>query len=173
MIFVTVGTTYFDELIMEVDRLAGSGELGQEVIAQRGSGAYEPKNIESFAFKPGLGEYYERADLIVSHAAAGTLFTALNVGKRIVAVSNPRLGLYRSGDARRAYSRTKGREFELTNRQMALPMKLEDEGYLVWCPDVAELEGAIKEAAIKPLKAYKKPECGIARHVGKLLDSGG
>ncbi|MCD6461230.1 MAG: hypothetical protein J7L61_00605 [Thermoplasmata archaeon] len=172
MLFVTVGSTYFDRLIREVDRLAGEnrlpGVLGDEVVAQIGSGKYEPKHIRFFRYAPSLQEYFERADLVISHAAAGTLFPLLNMGKRVVAVTNPRLRIYTEGDMIEVESRVRGR-MRIEYRQQELPMKLEEEGYLVWCPRVEELEEAIEKALSADFKRYTPPPCTIREHVERLL----
>jgi len=57
MIFVTVGTTDFDALVREMDRLAPG--LGEPVTFQTGRGGARPLHAaESFAFAPALEPDY-------------------------------------------------------------------------------------------------------------------
>lgn len=88
MILVTVGTQYFDELIDEVDRLAGRGVLAQPILAQVGLSKQKPKNVEYIAFDRNLLETAEKADLIITHAGTGSLCEFITLGKPFIAVVN-------------------------------------------------------------------------------------
>lgn len=97
-IFVTVGTTRFDLLIEQVTRpealkwmkLSGYTDL----IIQYGKGVKPnipedcPIPCHLYDFKDTLEQDMERADLILSHAGAGTIMEALRKKKRIVVVIN-------------------------------------------------------------------------------------
>ena len=100
--FVTVGTTRFDELVAAVvapdvlDFLHDN--LGiSHLLVQHGYGPAPPKTahravrVEAFDFKPALKNEMSRADLIISHAGAGSLIESLRLKKRTVAVVNPSL----------------------------------------------------------------------------------
>ncbi len=91
MIFVTVGTTYFDELIEEVDRLKKTGEITEHVIAQIGRGQYEPEHCEHFRYTDEIGTYFDQADVVIGHGGTGTVFDVLERGRPLVAVANHRL----------------------------------------------------------------------------------
>ncbi len=45
MIYVTVGSTYFDELIECIDLYVGNNKIRERVIAQIGSSKYEPTAV--------------------------------------------------------------------------------------------------------------------------------
>eukprot|EP00930_Biecheleria_cincta_P007257 TRINITY_DN108451_c0_g1_i1.p1 TRINITY_DN108451_c0_g1~~TRINITY_DN108451_c0_g1_i1.p1 ORF type:complete len:178 (+),score=26.67 TRINITY_DN108451_c0_g1_i1:85-618(+) len=105
-IFVTVGTTSFDDLIKEVDSEAFHAEargLGYtSVTIQRGRGQFRPIRGESdessstlqmtsFDFKPTLAEEMNSASLVVSHAGAGSVIESLRAGRRLLVVVNPSL----------------------------------------------------------------------------------
>ncbi|MHB0954806.1 MAG: PssE/Cps14G family polysaccharide biosynthesis glycosyltransferase [Pirellulaceae bacterium] len=91
MIFVTVGTTHFDELIEEVDRLRGGGEISEHVYAQIGSGKYVPQHLEWVRYLDNIQEVMKKADLIVCHSGTGTVFELLNLRKAFITVPNRRL----------------------------------------------------------------------------------
>jgi beta-1,4-N-acetylglucosaminyltransferase len=85
MILVTVGTTPFDELIRAVDE---SLPRETEVSLQIAEGAYQPKNFPWFKFTPAIGELYEKAELVICHAGAGTTYKLLEMRKKMVVVPN-------------------------------------------------------------------------------------
>ena len=92
-IFVTVGTHSqgFDRLIKEVDELLIKEKIKDKVFAQIGNTKYIPKKI---IFKKFLNEKeylknFKKADLIISHAGAGSIINALKLNKKLILV--PRL----------------------------------------------------------------------------------
>jgi beta-1,4-N-acetylglucosaminyltransferase len=99
-IFVTVGTTLFEALIAAAtteEALAWMASHGYtHLVIQYGKGAPPvlpekhklPLLVESYAFKSSLAPDMEQADLILSHAGAGTVTEALRLGKRMVVVIN-------------------------------------------------------------------------------------
>ena len=94
MIFVTVGTHYhgFERLVKKMDEIAA--KIDEEVIMQIGYADYEPKNARWFKFLnyDEITTFYRKANLIVSHAGAGTLLDILNLDKPCIIV--PRLKKY-------------------------------------------------------------------------------
>jgi beta-1,4-N-acetylglucosaminyltransferase len=100
-IFVTVGTTLFEALIQAVstdDALQGMVENGySSLVIQYGKGAKPPilsspsLNVEVYAFKPNLTSDMKAADLIISHAGAGTVMEVLRLKKRAAVVINTML----------------------------------------------------------------------------------
>lgn len=95
MIFVTVGThnQSFDRLIKKMDEIAA--EIDENVIMQIGHTLYEPTNVEWFRFieMDKIVNLYQEANIIVSHAGAGSILDALKYGKSIILV--PRLKKHR------------------------------------------------------------------------------
>lgn len=88
LIFVTVGSTYFDSLIdslLSPSVLAAiSSEDFTRLIVQYGKGALPAGftegvhskgdvEVELFKFKDGLQDMVERADLVISHAGISAL----------------------------------------------------------------------------------------------------
>jgi beta-1,4-N-acetylglucosaminyltransferase len=119
--FVTVGSTRFDELVATAlssalqDALSRKGYT--DIIIQRGNSPDPPRQrtdgvgsvqVEIWQFKPSLQSYYERADLVISHAGetlfpppafhvqnaqtgSGTILEVLRLGKPLIVVPNPTL----------------------------------------------------------------------------------
>lgn len=91
MIFATVGTTLpFDELLEELDRLAGQDFFDEPLLVQTGTSRYEPKNYEHFRFRPSIEAEYERASLLIVHGGTGSTLHALHTNKPFIAFANPR-----------------------------------------------------------------------------------
>lgn len=85
-IFVTVGTTPFDDLIRRVDHLMNRSEL--TVRFQIFDGAYKPRSGSYFRFTNNIQEMYDWADLVITHAGAGSIYTLLEQRKRLIIVPN-------------------------------------------------------------------------------------
>jgi beta-1,4-N-acetylglucosaminyltransferase len=94
VILVTVGTHTdpFLRLIEGMDQVAAG--LDEEVIIQTGIAAYHPKAATAFGFtsQEHMEELCRDARIIVSHAGAGCILTALRRGKPLVVM--PRLRKY-------------------------------------------------------------------------------
>ncbi|EZA47434.1 UDP-N-acetylglucosamine transferase subunit ALG13 homolog [Ooceraea biroi] len=99
-VFVTVGTTKFDNLITTVLSRevleALSAHNYKHLILQIGSSGLEPDcsprcgfhKIETFKLSPSIGEYMQSADLVISHAGAGSVLEALENRKHLIVVIN-------------------------------------------------------------------------------------
>ena len=140
MIFVTAGTTEFDALVREADK------LGIRAVAQIGNGKYEPKNMKWFRFKPSLEQYFKKADLVITHSGAGTLLELASRGKRAVVLINPN---------------------SVNNPDIV--QKLSAEGVILWCKSPKGLGKCISEAKKRKFKKYRRPKCGIAEEIRGFL----
>lgn len=145
--FVTVGSTDFDALITAVDALAPSLNICQGVM-QIGHGHYLPRHLTYFRFAPTLDPYYERAALVIAHGGLGITMEVLQRGIPLVSVSN--LDRY-------------------DNHQDDLLQAMEDEGYLIWCRRLEDLETAIKTARSTTFRPYVQPECQIHEVICSFL----
>lgn len=83
-IFVTVGTTPFESLIKYID----INIKNHEVIAQISDGKYMPQRMKSFNYTKNIEEYYKWADIVITHAGAGSVYKLLEMQKRIIVVPN-------------------------------------------------------------------------------------
>lgn len=85
-VFVTVGTTPFDDLIKYLDDQDWNGV---EIIAQISEKAtFKPKNIEWFEFCDNIDFYYKNYNVIISHAGAGSVYKLLELNKKCIFVPN-------------------------------------------------------------------------------------
>ena len=114
-IFVTVGTTDFDEMIAILDSADFVSFLElcgcKKVVFQIGRGKYEPKYLvdasrskgkarksgkhtfefEYFRYAPSLKDYMKEASLIISHGGAGSIRESLRLKKPLMACVNESL----------------------------------------------------------------------------------
>ncbi len=133
-ILVTVGTTAFDELIKVIDE-SFKHDQSIDIIAQiSSSSSYTPKNIESFEFSNDFQYFVESADLIVTHAGAGSVYSMLEKGKKLIVVPN----LTRADD-----------------HQLELAKYVQDNDFAVSCFDLTEIKNCIKGIENIKFKPYR------------------
>jgi beta-1,4-N-acetylglucosaminyltransferase len=147
MIFVTVGTTQFDKLVKEVDRIAPG--LNEEVVMQIGESKHIPRNCTYFTYDNDLSKYFIKADVVVAHGGAGSTFEVLGMGKKLISIENPNT---------------------LEGHQGDLLGKLSSEGYLIWCKDLNKIEKCIKDIKDMELRRYEMPECTIGNIIKNWLE---
>lgn len=97
-IFVSVGSTHFDELIKIIDSKEFQEKaeaLGyNSICAQIGKCNYKVQNIKNcfdYATPAEINQHFQDADLIISHAGAGTILEVLQIGKPLLVVTNDSL----------------------------------------------------------------------------------
>ena len=81
---MTVGTTPFDELIEVVDR----GPHAETAFLQIADGRYRPAHSPWARFVDDVAERASAADVVVTHAGAGSVFALLQAGRMPVVVPN-------------------------------------------------------------------------------------
>ncbi|KAM6117233.1 UDP-N-acetylglucosamine transferase subunit ALG13-like [Pterocles gutturalis] len=122
-VFVTVGTTSFDDLIATVCSPPALKVLQsrgcQKLVLQVGRGALQPAvlgspavAVEAFRFKDSLAEDLRSADLVISHAGAGSCLETLEKGKPLIVVINDKL---------------------MDNHQLELARQLHRDGHVLCC----------------------------------------
>ncbi|KAL0228103.1 hypothetical protein RCL1_004246 [Eukaryota sp. TZLM3-RCL] len=98
-LFVTVGTTGFDDLIATTDTAAFYDNCLNcginKVLFQIGNGSHIPNNfstvnisVDHYRFKSSIHDDLSSSDLIVSAGGAGTISEALSLNKRLIVVIN-------------------------------------------------------------------------------------
>lgn len=142
MIFVTVGTHNqdFKRLVKKIDEIAL--RIGEEVLVQRGHTKYVPKNTKHFDFasREEMEKLNREADIIVTHAGAGSIIFALRNQKSTIVV--PRLKKF--GE-------------HIDDHQLELTRELEEKGRIIAVYDVEKLEEAIKSAREFKFLRREKP----------------
>lgn len=132
MILVTVGmhTDGFPRLVQEMDRIAA--QVDEEVVMQIGATRNEPRAARWFTFttQEQMEALCEQARVIVSHAGAGSILTALRYRRRLIVV--PR---------RRHYGEV------IDDHQLELAEALSSVGALLVANDICELGAKLEEAA--------------------------
>jgi beta-1,4-N-acetylglucosaminyltransferase len=146
MIFVTVGTTEFDELIRQMDELAP--RLDEPVICQIGRGTFLPRRCEHFRYAPSLERYLQQARVVVGHGGLGTIMAAVRLGKPFVGISN------------------RGRPDQ---HQDQILSSFESRRYAIWCKALDDLADCIQEAGRAKLTPYVEPPCHIPEVIGQFL----
>ncbi|KAL5283021.1 Alg13 family protein [Megaselia abdita] len=156
-IFVTVGTTSFDDLITTINEpeiVEALEILGcKKLVLQIGSGVLlSTKNLdntsiklETFTTKSNISNFIKVSDLVISHAGAGTCLEVLKAGKNLIVVINESL---------------------MNNHQAELAMKLSEIGCAIYCT-TSGLKTALSLEKLNKLKPYESSQ-GIKSLVNTL-----
>ena len=143
MIFVTIGTQK-QQFTRLFDLIEKSNYLkDKQVIAQTGNTNYTSNNdrIKAVSFLDDelLQKYLNECDFVISHGGVGTIFTALNLHKKILVV--PRLKKYKE---------------HKDNHQLEICKELQKENYLLYLSENENLDDKINELLTTDFKEYKK-----------------
>lgn len=91
MIFVTVGSRNypFNRLFKKLDALYDEGVLTDTMFAQTGTSDYRPRNYEykDYISQEEFQKKIQKADIVISHGASGSIMKALKAGKKVIAVA--------------------------------------------------------------------------------------
>lgn len=154
MVFITLGTqgNQFTRCMQMVEQLIEELHPEQEFVAQLGNTKYSSDKIKCLEYVPEeqFKEMIGRADVVITHAGSGALFSAIKQGKKAIAVA--RLKKYKE---------------MLNDHQTELVRKLSEGGYIL-------------DGTYSIIEAWKKLdnfqprtcdfECSIPQEVGKLID---
>ena len=154
MVFITLGTqgNQFSRCLKMVEELIEKLHPEHEFIAQLGNTRYTSESIKclDFVAENDFKEYIAKADIVITHAGSGALFSSIQKGKKIIAVA--RLQRYH----------------EMTNdHQTELVKKLSEDGYI--------LDGTYSIIdAWKKLDTFSPRVCDfsntLVEEIGKQLD---
>lgn len=143
--FVTVGTTQFDLLIetiihdSNVIRTLVDCLNIDRIILQTGNSqipSYDnlPIEIEHYKYKDSIENDIQQADLVISHAGAGTVLQTLEAHKPLLVVVNEKL---------------------MNNHQLEIAHAMEEQGYLFHCT-CSTLAAELEKFANHKFKQYEK-----------------
>lgn len=153
MIFVTLGTQAkdFSRLMEMVEILAYEYDI-KDIVAQVGHTTYKPANVKCFSFTTveQYEEYVSNAEVVITHAGTGAIFSAIKKGKKVIAVAR----LKKYGEM-------------INDHQVEIVRKLSSEGYI--------LDGtySVIEAWRKIDVFIPKPcdfESNLPEEIGKVID---
>lgn len=85
-VFVTVGTTRFDTLVQTCDQLAAISN--NEFVVQHANPSLVLNHARGQVFFDDVAERYADAEVVITHAGAGSTFSLLEMGKTIIVVPN-------------------------------------------------------------------------------------
>ena len=140
MILVTLGTQDkgFERLLKQIDEEIKNGNIREKVVVQAGYTKYESPNMEIFDLIPAdkFDDLVSKARLIITHAGAGSILSAVKKGKVVIAA--PRLKKYG----------------EHTNdHQLQIAKEFADAGYILELRDFQKLGKLLeKSKTFKPKK---------------------
>ena len=142
MIFVIVGSQKFpfERLIREMDRIAGTGILQDDFVAQIGVSSYEPQNMKWYRFmdKENFDHHIEICDLLVTHAGEGSIMTGLLKKRKVVAVPRyEHLGEH------------------VSDHQLEIARALEKQKCIVNVENIADLETVLANLDTYDLQPYE------------------
>lgn len=83
-ILVTVGTTSFESLVKHADNLPSC----YNVLIQAFNSGHICKNAKLIDYIDDIDTAYLNADIVVTHAGAGSVYRLLELGKKIIVVPN-------------------------------------------------------------------------------------
>ncbi|WP_374475082.1 PssE/Cps14G family polysaccharide biosynthesis glycosyltransferase [Zoogloea sp.] len=147
-IFVTVGTTRFDSLID-----ACRNDIffrSHDCVVQTGPGGGKVETADSFEYTNDIERFYVWADVIVTHAGAGSIYRLLELKKKLVIVPN----LDR-----------------LDKHQLDIATFMSEHGYALSISDVNELSSVVSLAYEKEFREFVKEDFFAAAEVLDFVSS--
>ena len=157
MIFLTVGTQFpFDRLVRAVDEAVERGLIEDQIVAQIGKNAWQPRHFQAVATLPktDFDDAYHRADAIISHAGMGSITQALERQKPLLVL--PR---------RKCYGEV------VNDHQVDIAEKFAGLGHLLAAGDVDELPDKLRRLkTFRPRPRRVNPDAVVAR-VREFLQS--
>ena len=147
-VFVTVGTTSFDALIRATTAPEFANALEKlgfdELRLQVGRGKEPSKTDRTtwFRFAPTITDEMRAADVVISHAGAGSILEALELGKRLVVCVNEKL---------------------MDNHQAELATALEARGHVVVARGVDDVADALQRVVATRPAPYERGDAAPFR----------
>jgi len=148
-IFVTVGHTHYDALFKAVDQQLSPKKYN--IINQISEGIYKPNNHQHFKYSNDIQKEISKADLVITHAGAGSVFNLLEISKPTLIVPN--------------FDR-------IDNHQKDLADFVIKNNYACVCNDLTQLEKHVLESMGNSFNQYKKNNfCGYEKILEVINDA--
>lgn len=158
MILVLLGTQHneFKRLLEEVEKNIENGNIKEEVIVQAGFTKYESDKMKVFDMisKEKLEDLVKKSNLIITHGGVGSIQTALQENKKVIAV--PRKSKY--GE-------------HVNDHQCQIVKNFDEEGYLIGIKDVQELSKALEKVKKFTPTKYQSNKSNIISIIEEFIDS--
>lgn len=156
MIFVILGTQkfQFNRLLKQIDRLIEEGIIDEEVFAQIGYSTYKPLNYQTRGFldKSEFNQYIKMANIIITHGGTGSIVTALQNNKKVIAA--PRLAKY--GE-------------HVDDHQIEICTVMKHKEYIEVIDDMNNLSNLIKSVKNNKYKVFKSNNKNIIRLIENFI----
>lgn len=155
MIFLTVGSRFgFDRLVRAVDDMVDRGDINEEITAQIGVGAYEPRHMRYERFIDGnrYDAHIRDADMLIGHAGSGTISLAVTNCKPLLVM--PRRKRYHE---------------HVNDHQVATARKFEELHHVLAADDAADLPRRFAElSTFVPVRRVARTD-DLAGRIGRFL----
>lgn len=158
MTLVLLGTqnNSFHRLLEEVQKNIDNGNIKDEVVVQKGYTKFESSDMQIYDQVPveKMKELVKQADLVITHGGVGSIITAIEQGKKVIAV--PRLKKYKE---------------HVNDHQLDIIKSFNDAGYIIGIQDVSELPKALEEAKKFIPQKYVQNTGKILQLVSDFIDN--
>lgn len=154
MIFITIGTQQqnFARLFAYVNQM----ETKEEIVIQKGKSSYpfrEGIRVYDYLSYEEMEHYFKKARLIITHGGGGTIFKALQLGKKVLVV--PRMHQY--GE-------------HVNDHQLEIARYLEDKNLCLVATNYEEFQDALQKMDTMVFSPYVSSEKKFVRNVSKEID---
>lgn len=157
MIFIVLGTQNFqlNRLLREMDELAASGRIKEQIFAQIGFSTYCPQNyaytrfLDKSVFDMNIG----KADLVITHGGISTIITANRMGKPTIVY--PRLARYKE---------------HVDDHQCEIAKNFAERGFILYCHENDDLFEIITKARTTEFKRFRPKNNNILQLITDFLD---
>ena len=158
MILVLLGTqnNSFHRLLEEVQKNIDNGNIKDEVVVQKGYTKFESQDMKIYDQVPveKMKELVKQADLVITHGGVGSIITAIEQGKKVIAV--PRLKKYKE---------------HVNDHQLDIINSFNDAGYIIGIQEVSELPKALEMAKKFIPQKYVQNTGKILQIVSDFIDN--
>ena len=158
MTLVLLGTqnNSFHRLLEEVQKNIDNGNIKDEVVVQKGYTKFESSDMQIYDQVPveKMKELVKQADLVITHGGVGSIITAIEQGKKVIAV--PRLKKYKE---------------HVNDHQLDIIKSFNGAGYIIGIQDVSELPKALEEAKKFIPQKYVQNTGKILQLVSDFIDN--